>query len=200
MTSLGFPGLSSQSVSGFFGFLRPENPETDWDDKPGLPRVVIPVRVGCFLTFFGQKTPKRTGMTSLGFPGLSSQSVSGFVGPVRPENPETDWDDKTGLPRVVIPVCFGFFGPSWPENPETDWTDKPGFPRVVIPVCFGFFWALFGQKTSKRTGMTSLRFPGLSSQSVSVFWCPIRPENHEMDWDDKPGLPRVVIPVRFGFF
>ena len=77
MTSLGFPGLSSQSVSRFFGPFRPENPETDWDDKPGLPRVVIPVCF-VFLAFFGQKTLKRIGMTSLGFPGLSSQSISGF--------------------------------------------------------------------------------------------------------------------------
>ena len=37
MTSLGFPGLSSQSVSGCFGSFRPENYETDWDDKPGFP-------------------------------------------------------------------------------------------------------------------------------------------------------------------
>ena len=66
-----------------------------------------PFRV--FLAFFGQKTPKQTGMTSLGFPGLSSQSVSGFFGPFRPENPETDWDDKPGLPRRVIPVRFRFF-------------------------------------------------------------------------------------------
>ncbi len=71
------------------------------------------MRIGVLLTFFGfgflfalfgQKTPKRTGMTSLGFLGLSSQSVSGFVGPFRPENAETGWDDKPGLPRVVIPV------------------------------------------------------------------------------------------------
>jgi len=68
-----FPGLSSQSVWVFFGCFRPENPETDWDDKPGLPRLVIPVRFGPFRDFvalFGQKTPKRIGMTSLGFPGL----------------------------------------------------------------------------------------------------------------------------------
>ena len=38
------------------------------------------------------------------------------------ENPETDWDDKPGKPRRVIPVRFGVF---WPERavktPETDW-------------------------------------------------------------------------------
>ena len=98
-------------------------------------------------------------MTSLGFPGLSTQSVSGFLVSSLPENSETDWDDKLGLPRVVIPVRFGFC-----------WDDKPGLPRVVIPVRFGCFLALFGQKTPKQTGMTSLGFPGLSSQSVLVFW------------------------------
>ena len=35
---------------------RPENPKTDWDDKPGLPR--SPFRG--VLALFGQKTPKRT--------------------------------------------------------------------------------------------------------------------------------------------
>ena len=79
--------------------------------------------VSLFLDFFGQKTPKRTGMTSLGFPGLSSQSVSGFFGAVRPENPETDWDDE-----------------------------KLGLPRVVIPVDFGFLLALFGQKPRNGLG------------------------------------------------
>ena len=162
MTSLGFPGLSSQSVSRFFGLFRPENPETDWDDKPGLPRVVIPVHFGFFVPFsaenpetdrfgflwalFGLKTPKRIGRTSLGFPGLSSQSVSGFFGPFRPENPETDW---------VSPGCH--------------------------PSPFQGCLALFGQKTPKRTGMTNLGFPGLSSQSVSGFLCPFRPENPETD-------------------
>jgi len=65
MTSLGSPGLSSQSISGFSGHKKPKNPETDWDDKPGKPRLVIPVRFGFLLALFGQKTPKRTGMTSL---------------------------------------------------------------------------------------------------------------------------------------
>ena len=48
-------------------------------------------------------------MTSLGFPGLSSQSVSGFVWPVLARRLETDWDDKPGLPRLVVPDRFGVF-------------------------------------------------------------------------------------------
>ncbi len=55
MTNLGFPGLSSQSVLSIFGLFRPENPETDWDDKPWLPSLVIPVRFGCLFAFFEQK-------------------------------------------------------------------------------------------------------------------------------------------------
>ena len=101
------------------------------------------------MALFGQKTPKRTGMTGLGFPGLSSQSVSGFFGPFRPANPETDWDDKPGLFRLVIPVRFRVFGPVWPENPETDWDDKPGLPRLVIPVRFGVFWPKWARKKRK---------------------------------------------------
>ena len=84
-------------------------------------------------------------MTSLGFPGLSSQSVLGFFGPFRPENPETDWDDKLGLPRVII----RFFRP---ENPKTDWDDKPGLPRVVIPIRFGFFWPFSAIKPQNGLG------------------------------------------------
>ena len=122
----------------------------------------------------------------------------GVFGFLRPENPETDWDDKAGLPRVVIPVRFWVFRPFRPENPETEWGDKPGLPRLVIPVRFRFFAAFFSPKTTKRIGMTSLGFPRLSSQSVSGFFGPVLPENPETDWDDKHGFPRVVIPVRFG--
>ena len=130
--------MSSKSVSGFFGRFSPENPETDWDDKPGIPRLVIPVCFGFFLTLIGQKTPKRTGMTSLGFTGLSSQYVTFFS------------------------VLF------WPENPETDWDDNAWASQAYHPSPFqGFCVALFGQKTPKQTGMTSLGVPGLSSsQSV----------------------------------
>ena len=63
----------------------------------------------------------------------------GVIGRFPPENPKTDWDDKPRLPRVVTPVS-GFFGTFRPENPETDWDDKLGLPRVVIPVCFGLIW------------------------------------------------------------
>ena len=81
------------------------------------------------MTLFGQKAPKGTGMmTSLGFPGLSSQSVSGFLGPFWPENPETDWNDKPGLPRFVIPIRFGFFGPFRPENLKRTCVTSPRFP------------------------------------------------------------------------
>ena len=79
--------------------------------------------VSGFLARFGQKTPKRIGMTSLGFPGLSSQSVSGFSGTFRPENPEMDWDDK-----------------------------KLGLPRVVIPLRFGFLWPFSARKTQNGLG------------------------------------------------
>ena len=87
-------------------------------------------------------------MTSLGFLGLSSQSVSGFFGPFRPENPKTDWDDKPGLPRVVVPIHFGFFVPFL----EADWDDKLGFPKVVIPVRVGVFWPFSARKTRNILG------------------------------------------------
>ena len=92
-------------------------------------------------------------------PGLSSQSVSGFLGRFRPENRETDWDDKPGLPRLVIPFRFRFCGPFRPENPATDWDDKPGLPRLVIPVRFGSSYiALFRPGLSSQSGL-SLGFP-----------------------------------------
>ena len=52
---------TSQSVSRFSGRKGLKNPETDWDDNPGKPMLVIPVHFGVFW-------PKRR----LGFPGLSS--------------------------------------------------------------------------------------------------------------------------------
>ena len=139
MTSLGFPGLSSQSVSRFFGPFRPENPETDWDDKPGLPRVVIPVLFGVFGPFLPEN-PRTDWMTNLGFPGLSSQFVSGFFGPFRPENLKTAWDDKPGLPRVVIPVRFGVFWPCSARKPRNrlgsqTWASQgchPDGPREAV--------------------------------------------------------------------
>ena len=98
-----------------------------------------------FWALFGQKAPKRTGMTSLGFPGLSSQSVSGLFGPFRPENPKTT---SLGFPGLSSQSVSGFLGPFRPENPKTD-SDPSPIRRFV---------ALFGQKTPKRSGMTSLSF------------------------------------------
>ena len=54
-----------------------------------------------------------------------------------------------------------------------------------------------GKADNWRAGLGS---PGVSSRSVSCFWGPFRSENPETDWDDTPGLPRRVIPVRFRFF
>ena len=139
MTSLGSPGLSSRSVSGF----------------PGRK---------------GPKTQKRTGMTTLGSPGLSSQSISGFCAEKSRENPETDWDDKPGKPRLVMPVCFGV---CWPKR---------------------------ANKNPKRTGVTTLGNPGLSSQSVLGFSGRKGPNSLETDWDDNSGKPRLDIPIRFGVF
>ena len=48
MATLGSPSLSSQSISGFSGRKGPKIPETDWDDNPGKPRLVIPVHFGVF--------------------------------------------------------------------------------------------------------------------------------------------------------
>ena len=128
MTTLGTPRLSSQSVSGFSGRKGQKKPEMDWDDNPGKPRLVIPKRFGVFWPKRGNKNPKRTGMTTLGSPGLSlspfrvflankgtgmttlgrpglsSQSISGFSGRKEPRKPETDWDDNHGKPKLVIPV------------------------------------------------------------------------------------------------
>ena len=99
---LGSPGLSSQSVLRFSGQKGPKKPETDWNDKPGSP-------VSGFSGRNVPKTPKRTGVTALGSPGLSSLFVSGFFWPRIAKNTETDWDDNPGKPRLVIPIRFGVF-------------------------------------------------------------------------------------------
>ena len=73
-----------------------------------------------------QEIPTQTGMTSLGNPGSSSQSVSRFSGRKKPKNTRTDWDNKPGKPRLVIPVRFGVFRPKkGQQKPETDWDHKP---------------------------------------------------------------------------
>ena len=78
---------------------------------------------------------------------------SGFFGPFRPENPETDWDDKPGLPRGVIPVRFVFVWPfSAKEKTITDWDDKPGLPRVVIPIRFEVIWPFSARKPQNGLG------------------------------------------------
>ena len=142
LTTLGSPGSSSQSVLGFSGRKRPKKPKTDWDDKSGKPRfVIIPVRFAvfwskgaktqkwtgmqpwetqacypspfwAFLAEKGTQKPKWIGMTTLESPGLSSQSVLGFSGRKGPRKPETDWDDNSRKPRLVIPVRFRVFWPT----------------------------------------------------------------------------------------
>ena len=170
LTTVGSPGLSSQSVSGFSGRKGTKKPEMDWDDNPEKPRLVIPIRFGVFLPKRANKNPKQTGMTTLGNPVLSSQSVSG---------------------------CSGR---KWPKTLETDWDGNPGKPKLVIPVRFGFFLAEKGQKNPKRTWIATLGSPGLSSQSVLGFSGQEGPNNPETDRDDNPGKPRLVIPIGFGVF
>ena len=210
MTSLRSPGLSSQSVSGCSGQKRPKKPETDWDDNPGKPRLVIPVDFGVFWPK-GAKKPRN----GLGSPGFSSQSVSGFSGQKEPKKPETDWDDKSGKPRLVIPVRFRV------SRPKRTTKTRNGLGRRAweAQVCpFRGFLAKKGQKNPKQTGMTSLGSPGLSSQSVSGFSgqkghnktrnglgssqsvsAKKGQKTPETDWDDdKPGLPRLVVRLRFG--
>ena len=133
-------------------------------------------------------------MRSLGLPGL------GFFDPCWPEKPETDWDDKPGLPRLVIPVRFGNFWSFLARKPGNGLGGQAWASQACHPSPFQGFLALFGRKTPKWTGMmTSLGFPGLSSQSVSWFFGCFQLENLEASWDDQPGFPRLVIPVRFGF-
>ena len=79
-----------------------------------------------FLAEKHQEIPTQTGMTSLGNPGSSSQSISRFSGRKKPKNTRTDWDNKPGKPRLVIPVRFGVFRPKkGQQKPETDWDHKP---------------------------------------------------------------------------
>ena len=106
-------------------------------------------------------------------------SVSGFFGTVRPENPETDWDDNPGKPTLVIPVrhqvrnissvhpttirvSSEIRSENYSSAYPTD--DTPVLPWGVIPVRFGVFPAFFGPQNPKWTRMTRLGFPGLSSQ------------------------------------
>ena len=49
------PGKPRLVVLGFSGRKGPNNPETDWDDKPGKPRLVIPVRFGALWPNRAQK-------------------------------------------------------------------------------------------------------------------------------------------------
>ena len=93
----------------------------DWDDKPGLPRLVIPVGFGVFPARLGQKNPKRTGMTSLGSPGVSSQSVSGFL---RPFSTKKTRNGQTGMTRLGFPGLSSqsVSGFSWPFTTATTTT------------------------------------------------------------------------------
>ena len=103
MTSPKSPGLATESVSGFSGRKKTKNPETDWDDKPAKPVVVIPICFGIFWLKKGPKNPKPTGMTRFG-----------VFWPKGAKNPKTDWDDNPGKP---IPVCFGVFWPKRAKKP-----------------------------------------------------------------------------------
>ena len=105
---------------------------------------------------------------------------------------------NAGLPRLV-PVHFGVFWPKKAKNTETDWDDNLGKPMLVIPVRFGFFWPK-RTKNPKWIGMTTLGSTSLSSNPFRGFLAEKGQQKRETDWDDNPGKPRLVIPVRFGVF
>ena len=102
-------------------------------------------------------------MTSLGSPGLSSQSVLGFSRRKKSKNAETDWDDKPGKPSCHPSPFRVFLAEKGPKNLETDWDDKPGEPRLVIPVRFGVFSPKRAQKYPKWAGRVILLVYSLCS-------------------------------------
>ena len=46
----------------------------------------------------------------------------------------------------------GFLAEKGPKKPETDWDDKPGKPRLVIPVRFRVFWPKRAKKPRNGLG------------------------------------------------
>ena len=126
ITSLGSPGLSSHSFSGLSGRKGPKKPENGLGRQAWEAQACHRNPFRGFLAKKHQEIPTQTGMTSLGNPGSSSQSISRFSGRKKPKNTRTDWDNKPGKPRLVIPVRFGVFRPKkGQQKPETDWDHKP---------------------------------------------------------------------------
>ena len=174
MKSLGSIGLSSQSVSGFSGRKGPDKkPVLGFSGRKGPKNLEMG---GVFWPKRAQENLKRTGMTSLGSPGLSSESVSRFSGRKGPTKTRNRLGRQAWEAQSCHPTPFrGFLAEKaqqkletdWDDKlgkprlvilvrfvvfwkrakkPETDWDDKSGKPRLVIPVCFGFFWPKRAQK------------------------------------------------------
>ena len=105
-----------------------------------------------FLAEKGQKTRKWPWTTSLGSPGLSSQSVSGFSGQKGQKNPKRTGMTSLGSPGLSSQSVSGFSGQKAPRNPDADWDDKPGKPRLVIPIRFKVFWKKKAKKHTNGPG------------------------------------------------
>ena len=60
-----------------------------------------------FQVVFGEKTAKQTGMTSLGFPGLSAHSVSGFVALFGQKTPQRTGMTSLGFPGLLSQSVLG---------------------------------------------------------------------------------------------
>ena len=148
MTTLGSPGLSSQSVSGFSAEHGQKKPETDWDDIPGKPKLVIPIRFVVFWPQSAKKNPKRTGMTRLGSPGLSSQSVSGFSCRKGPKTQKRTGMITLGSPCLSSQSVSGFSGRKRPKTPKRSGMTTLGSPGLSPQSVSGF---------SGRKGLTKTR-------------------------------------------
>ncbi len=116
----GKPRLVIPDRFGVSGRTGPKNPETNWDDNPGKPRLVIPIRFCVFWREKAQKTPKRTGMTTLGSPGFSSQCVFGFLAEKEQITPKQTGMTTMGSPGLSSQSVSGFSGRTGPKNFETD--------------------------------------------------------------------------------
>ena len=145
MTRLGSrPGVSSQSVSCFFGHFRPKTPKGTGMTRLGSPGVSS----RSVSDFFDQNRKKSPGpekhpkwlLLQKEFNSRMRGAICLYFHETKKKKTETDRDDTPGEPpRRVIPVRFVFFWAFSAENPERDWDDTPGLPRRVIPVCFRFF-------------------------------------------------------------
>ena len=97
-------------------------------------------------------------------------------------------------------VCFDDLWPKRAKKPQNGLRSQAWEAQAFIPPLFGAFWPKRAKKPENGLGRQAWEAQACHRNPFRDFSGQKAPRNPDADWDDKPGKPRLVIPIHFEVF